>query len=253
MQTSVGKALSLLTEVGALSSSREAVLSELARRTGISKATTHRLLAELKVHGFVEQNAESSTYKLSRMVLVLGAQYQQGIDLRRQALPVLEALANQTKLTSHLAIQDGNEVIYIEKVETFHNVRIASGIGWRRKLHCTSLGKAILAFSGDELINSILDGDLDEFTKNTITEREKLVAELKSVRRHGFAIDDTENQDEIRCVAAPVFDRNSRVVAAISVSATTSQLSNESLARVGETVKGYALKLSEELGHVSVL
>jgi IclR family acetate operon transcriptional repressor len=248
-QTSIAKALILLRELAKLSTSGEVKLGNLARASGFNKATTHRLLRELRAFELVEQQPVTGTYSLGKMILVLNAEYEAGLDLRKRALPVLESLTKETDLTAHLAVRDGDEVVYIEKVETTHNIRIASGIGWRGKLHCTSLGKALIAFGEEELLQLTLQKRLEKRTPNTIVSPAWLKKELITIRQLGYAVDDSENQLEVRCVAAPIFDRYSKPIAAISVSGTISQLPKKNVAAVGGLVKRHALNLSEEMGY----
>ena len=248
-KTSIGKAMILLRNLGKLSSSGGVKLGDLAHSTGFNKATTHRLLGELRKYGLVEQQSINGTYGLGKMILVLNAQYHAGLDLRERALPVLKSLAEKTGLTAHLAVRDGDEIVYIEKIETTHNIRVASGIGWRGKLHCTSLGKSLLAYGGMELLNITLNNGLEKRTPNTIISSAKLEIELKLIRQLGYAVDDSENQEEVRCIAAPIFDRNGKPIAAISVSGTTSQLPKKNDVTIGELIKRHTLNLSKEMGY----
>jgi len=247
--TSIAKALTLLRQLGKLSAAGDVKLSELSGATGFNKATVHRMLSELKKCGLVEQNPASGAYNLGHAILVLSAEYHAGMDLRARSLPVLQSLTQETGLTAHLAVRDGNEVVYIEKVETTHNIRVASGIGWRGGLHCTSLGKALLAFDKGELLQVILDAGLQRKTKATIVSANRLKKELDTVRQLGYSVDDEENQEGVRCVAAPIIDRNLVPIAAISVSGTTAQLPLQEVPKVGELVKKLTLELNALLGY----
>lgn len=247
--TSLGKAILLLREVGRLSKGNSVKLGELVDVTGIHKATAHRLLAELRSYGLIEQLPANNTYRLGQLVLALAAAYHASLDLRERALETLRVLADETVLTAHLAVRDGDEVVYIEKVETSSNVRIASGIGWRGKLHCTSLGKALLAYGGPELIALAVKSELSRQTPRTIVSRSALEAELALTRERGYALDDCENQPEVRCIGAPVFDRNGQTIGAISVSGTTLQLPKRNVPEIGEIVRSRARSLSQELGY----
>ena len=144
------------------------------------------------------------------------------LDLRREAEPFLKDLAEKTKETVHLVFLDRTEIVYIDKVEADHGqggLRMASRIGLRNPAHSSAVGKVLLSDLPEEMLNEILQGKgLPRRTGNTITEIDPLKEHLKLVRRQGYAIDDEENEEGIRCVGAPIYNEAGKAVAAVSVS-----------------------------------
>ncbi len=249
-QTAVGKALRILIDLGALSCEEGVRLTDLVERTGFRKPTVHRLLSELKDYGFVEQDRATGRYRLGTKLVSLSTAVYGKTDLRRLARSHLSELVGKTGVTAHLAIRDGNEVVYIDKMEGTFPIRLASGIGWRGPLHCTALGKAILAFETEDVREDALEAELSRRTPHTITTREALAAELVRVRELGYAVDDRENEPDIRCIAAPIFNHAGEPIAAISISGTASQVSRSAFQSFGRLVRDHCLRLSRGLGFV---
>jgi DNA-binding IclR family transcriptional regulator len=184
---------------------------------------------------------------------VLGSAFLGGLDLRQEAKPVLAEIGDATGETCHLAIRDGRQIVYIEKLESTQPVRMHSWIGATNPMYCTGVGKAILAFSDESVQSQVLADDLVKRTANTITEPEALREELATIRQRGFSIDNEENERSIRCAAAPVFDHTGQVVAGLSVSGPTYRLPDERLQEVGKVVMEVGLRLSTSLGHNTIL
>lgn len=248
-QTSVGKALQLLEVLGRLAGHDDIRLADIVRETGLQKPTAHRLLAELKARDFVEQDRDSGRYRLGRKLMLLSAQLYSGIDLRERARPHLKALAERTGVTANLAVRDGIEVVYIDKIEGRYAVQLRSFIGWRGPLYCTALGKAVLAFDGEEVRQSLWRTEIRRLTPQTIADRPSLERELVQIRAQGFAVDEREHEPEVRCIAAPVFNHFGELVGAISVSGTVNQLTRPMVPEIGQLVRDRADQISRSLGH----
>ena len=247
----VSKALDVLDCLGR--EQRPLSASEVARLCGLSRPTVYRLLGTLLMHGYVvhEPNTEAR-YRLGYKILELSRSLLANIELRQQALPYLRDLGRSANETAYLAVLDRGAVVYVEKVESMQAVRMHCEVGTRNPAHSTALGKAILAHLNPQERAAILDkGPLEARTLRTITDRSELEAHLEQVRRQGFAIDDVENEEGIRCVAAPVFDHSGKVVAAISLSGPAYRLSLERAHRVAGEVKATALAVSREIGYIA--
>ena len=228
-------------------------VSELARATGLHKATVHRLLRTLRELGFVELGPDGSRYRLGLRLLELGGRVLARLDLRDVARPYLTELRDRTRLTVHMAILDGTEVVYIEKLDSPANLRMASFVGMRSPAYCTALGKAILAFLPDEEIEAVLARTrLVPRTPNTITARDALLAELAATRARGYAIDNVENEEGIRCVGAPVHGHTGKVVAAISVSGPIFSVTMDGIESLGLLVAEVAKQISQAMGFPGV-
>ncbi|HEX7098037.1 MAG TPA: IclR family transcriptional regulator [Acidimicrobiia bacterium] len=239
------KAISLLNLVAA---NPDHTLSELSRLADMPAPTVLRLLRALQEESLVEVDRDGR-YRLGVHCLVLGSTYLESFDLRKEARLELEALADEFDETVHLGVPDGIEVIYVDKVETSHSVRMYSRIGARSPMHSTGIGKAILAYAGDDLFQAVVEGGLPRRTPNTITDPDRLAEELERTRERGYSIDDIENEEGIRCAAAPVLSADGTPVAALSVSGPASRITEDRLPELGKAVTEVAERLSARLGY----
>ncbi|MFC4944408.1 IclR family transcriptional regulator [Pseudonocardia sp. GCM10023141] len=215
---SVRKALSVLQHVAGRGGGGVG-LTELATALGHDKSTVLRLCTPLLEADLLQRDAGTGRFGLGPGTVRLGQHYLDGLDLRTVAAPQLTRLLEQTGSTCHLVVRDGLDVVYIDKKENTAVVRMASRIGHRLPLHCTAVGKSILAFGPADLVDEAVAAGLRAITDRTIAEPTALRAELTRVRRRGYAIDDRENEPDVRCVAAPVFDHAGHIAGAVSVSA----------------------------------
>ena len=233
-----------------LSDGTPRTLTQLSEAVGMSSSTTFRLLATLSYHGFVQRDEETGSYALGLASLELARAYLASSDIRREALPELEKLRNETAETVHLAVMDQMEVVYLEKLEGLHAVGLMSSrVGGRAPAYCTGLGKVLLAYTPVELVRAHYgEKGLKRFSDRTITRLDELLEHLQEVRRQGYAFDLGEHEPEIRCIAAPVRDFSGKVVAAISVSGTAHRLNpvtmNSALInKVRETARAISARL----------
>jgi IclR family acetate operon transcriptional repressor len=221
----------------------ELSIRELARRAGVPTSTTHRLVVDLLEWGALEKGR--SGVRLGVRLFELGHLVPEHSRLRELAIPFAHSLNEITHLTSNLAVRDGNEIIYIEKISS-RDLRVPhSRTGGRLPMHCTALGKAMLAFSDEEFRESVLSGPLTRRSAKTITDPEALRRELTDIRRERVAYDVEESQESLFCVAAPIFARQNRVVGALSVTGATAIAQARSFAGV---VRASAQALSHALG-----
>lgn len=225
-------------------------VTEIAREMKIAKSTVHRLLTSLASESFVEKDDRTQLYKLGLKLLHLGNAVAQSLDIRAVAQPFLQELVRKTNETIHLAIYDRGEIVYIEKLDGGAGIlRMYSQVGLRAPAHCTGLGKAILSQKSVDEIQELIDSKgLQKFTDRTITSMEQLIKELKIAKENGFAIDDEEHERGIRCAAAPIFDYQQKVVAAVSVAGPTTRISGEDLKKLCEQVKEVARAISRKMG-----
>jgi DNA-binding IclR family transcriptional regulator len=192
-------------------------VTELAQRLGLHKSTVHRLLATLEHEGFVVQDAEGGRYRLGLQLFELGSLVVNSMELQKVARGYLEEVHRACGETVHLAILDEGEVVYIDKIESTRQLRMHSLIGRRSPAHCTGLGKVLLAWLPAPVLDQIIRRGLRTYTSRTISSPETLRNHLALVRQRGYAIDDGEHEELIRCAAAPVFDHTGQVVAAVSI------------------------------------
>ena len=225
-------------------------LSEVSRLSGVPKPTAHRLINVLIEYGMI-RSGPKDRYLVGPQCLILGNRFLNGLDLRHEAQDLLRKLARDTLETCHLGIKEGTRIVYIEKVESPHAVRMYSRVGGTNPVHSTALGRAILAYFGEDAIEAVIDNGLERRTPNTITDPNRFRASLAEINERGFAVDDVENEEGIRCVAAPVFDHSGDVVAGISVSGPEQRITKERLNDIGINVVEAAFALSTRLGYES--
>ncbi len=245
----VERAFLLLNVIATQGAGRGMGLSELSKATRLHKSTVHRLASVMVKHRFLRQDPETERYRLGLALAELGNLCLAEMELRREAIPYLKRLMSTVQETVHLGILDEGQVVYIEKVEYESAVRLYSKVGSRMSTHSSALGKAMLAYSTEEQINCVVELGLVAHTPNTITDPHRLRSELLAVRVRGFAVDNEENREGIRCVGAPVFDHNAKPTAAISVSGLASSITNNRVDEIGRLVKDTAEQLSRDLGY----
>jgi DNA-binding IclR family transcriptional regulator len=224
-------------------------VTELADRLGLHKSTVHRFMVNLDAAGLVERNARTGRYRLGLHVFELGALVMQQMNLWDEALPFLEGLVHDTGETGHLAVLDGGEAIYIERVEARRALRVPSAIGRGYPAHATNLGKVLLADLPRERVEAIIaERGLAAYTPQTITDPIELEADLELIRRRGYAVDNEEYDEGLRCIGAPVRDHSGRAVAALGIGGPVTRITPERVEELGGLVMTAARGLSRRLG-----
>lgn len=235
-------------------SSRGMGVSEISNKVGLPKGTVHRILSTLLRLGYVRQDLETKTYYLGLRFLELGNLAASQIDLRKISEPLLRQLANRTKETVHMVVLDHDEVIYIEKIESdsdLGGLKMASRVGARNPAHSCAVGKVLLSFFSEEEIDRFIRvKGLPKRTENTITSAEEFKRHLRMVRKLGYAVDDEENEQGIRCVAAPIFDEKRKPIAAISISGPSFRVTKELIeSKLKDEVISTAREISKKMGY----
>ena len=228
---------------------QEMSLTEISVRSGWAKSTVHGLLSTLRDYRFVDQSAETGRYRLGVRLFELGNAVARSWDVRVMAKPYLARLSKSLGETAHLAAENDGEVLYLDKVESNQFVRIVSEIGGRLPMHCSGLGKVLLAYKTDAEVRRIADKKgLAPMTSRTITGLAELFRELETVRSQGYAMDDGEIMDNLRCVAAPIFDCDGQARYALSVSGFYPNMHGEPLNRAIQLVTQAAEAISLAMG-----
>lgn len=249
---SVSRSLRILEVLGR--SDKPQSLAEITDSVQLPKTTVHRLLETLQCEGYVEQDPETRQFLLSSKILELAASFLGRLDVREVARPILMELWQQSQETVHLGLLDDGEVLYVEKLESPHTIRMYSEIGRRAPLHCTGLGKALLANLPAEKFEQIVaQQGLQRFTENTLVNRVKLLEELATIRSRGVAFDNEEHEKNVRCVAAPVYDAQGRVTAAISIAGPAFRMTAERQKDLEPYVVAAAQRISQRLGYYEVM
>jgi DNA-binding IclR family transcriptional regulator len=226
--------------------------TEISRSTGLSKSTVSRLLSTLQARDYVKRGRADGKYAIGPKLIALASCYIGSLELQTEARPYLSQLASDLNLTTHLGILDGNEVIYIEKLDRFPTKQLYSQIGYRVPAYCSSLGKCLLArYSGEEL-DHIMEGDgFRTYTPNTISGMEMLKEQLRKIREQGWAMDNQEYEKGHMCVGAPIYDYRGEIIAAVSASGTSAVITPDYLPVVVETVKEAAKQISRCMGSMA--
>ncbi|NLC11264.1 MAG: IclR family transcriptional regulator [Firmicutes bacterium] len=225
-------------------------LSELGAKTGLNVATIHRLLHTLMHFGYVQQEDFMGKYKLGVKAFQIGNAALYSLDIRAVARPYIQNLVDYSNETVNLAVLQQGEVVYIDQVASRSMITMFAKVGSRGPCHCTAAGKVLLAFQGEEELEALLEGGLRSYTPNTIVDPEELKKELEKIRREGYSIDNEELEEGIRCVAAPIYNHENKVIAAISLSGPSARISQEHLQEgLLEKIKETALEISKRLGY----
>jgi IclR family acetate operon transcriptional repressor len=240
--------LEALAEVGP----EGTTLSDLARLLGISKSATYAILQTLLAGGFAADSGSgmSRRYRLGMALARLGDVVVSQIGLRDVAMSVMRDLTRETGLTSRVAVLDEPYAVVIARVDAPHStVRFSANLGKREHLHCSAVGKAMLAALPEPTVREILSATgLPEKTPHTITDQDSLRGELHAVRVQGYAIDDEEDNEGVFCVGSAVYDHSARCVAAISVTGLKLDLPAWRVEQIGHTVRAHAHRISTLLG-----
>jgi len=228
----------------------ELTLTEISRSADINMTTSLRIASTLEGAGYLRRDPETKRYRPSIKVLQLGFSALRSMDIRQSARPYLERLSSETGETVSLAVLDGLEIVYVDRIRNRQIVGVVLGMGSRLPAHCTSMGKAILAYLPEGQLKTQLNGAaLDACTGNTIVEIDSLAADLAKVRRRGYAINNQELAVGLRAVAAPIWGEHGQVVAAINISGSTETISRSSLKqKLVPLLSMTASEISQSLG-----
>lgn len=242
-----------LTVLELLSDGRSRTALEVSKGIELNQSTTFRLLSTLTYFNYIRKD-DLDKYTLGIACLELARAYQASNDLRKISILEMEKLRDGLKDTVHLAVLSRMEVVYIEKLPGLHPLSLlGSQVGGRSPAFCTGIGKALLAYQNVEQIRAYYSRhELRQFTPNTITDINKLLEDLSQIRNNGYSVDDQEHEAEVCCIAAPIFNLDKKVVAAISVSGPRTRMdpvreNTEVIQKVKETV----LNISRILGYRS--
>jgi len=221
-------------------------VADIAKSTGLPKPTVHRILQTLVRHGFARTDGQGE-YVGGPRILSLAGRFLQRLDIAEQVRPILRDLQERSGWTVHLALLSGDEAVYAAKIEGAKPYTLASRVGMSLRLHCTSIGKAILATMPDAEVRSLLARTgMPARTEHTLTDEESLLTELAAVRGRGYAEDHEENEAGVRAVGAAVFDHTGEVFGAVSAAALIYQ--DDPLAEHGDLVVAAAAQVSQALG-----
>lgn len=224
-------------------------ITELSAELRLAKSTVYRLLQTLVKHGYAVQDQATGRYSLGLRFLEIGGVVQNNLSIRTIAHPHLRALMAATNETAQLGILDGCEVVYADKIECARTIRMYSSVGRRSPLHCTALGKVLLAFQSEDAMRQILGRRLIRCTPRSITTPRALRDELMHIREQGYAFDDEEFEEGLRCLAAPARDYTGAVVASLGIAGPAARFEPARRPELIKLLKDAAEAVSMGLGY----
>ena len=234
--------------VSLLASHRKGLrLTDLVSEVDLPRGTVVRLLNVLLDARLIRHSADG-LYRLGARAAIWGSEFLDALELREISSDVIAHLAEISHETCHLGVREGRSVLYIDKVESPHSLRMVSRVGGMNPLHCTGLGKALLAFMSPEEFDRYTAVQLERRTENTIVEPEILRADLQRIRKRGYALDDIENEVGVRCIGAPIFDHNGELAGSISLAGPTMRMTWERVGQLAGPVMEAAHEISVRLG-----
>lgn len=238
------RATSLLDALAA--QAEPVTLKELSRTTGLHPSTAHRILNDMVVGRYVER-VDNGLYQLGMRLLELGSLVKGRLNVREAAIDAMRALHKLTGQTVNLSVQQGDEIVYIDRAWSERSgMQVVRAIGGRAPLHLTSTGKLFLCAADPRQVRAYATRTgLAGNTRNSITQFDKLERELALVRRHGYARDNEELEMGVRCIAAGIYDDTGKLVAGLSISAPAERLQDEWIAQLVSTARS----ISEALGY----
>jgi DNA-binding IclR family transcriptional regulator len=244
--TAVERALSILEEVAGRTDGM--TNSEISRKLEIPKSSASYILRVLEKRGYLVRG-NTNRYKLGLRIVGLGRGLLLNLDVREVAKPLMKTLTKKIKLSTHLAVLDNGRAVYVEKVDIESFIKMDIWVGHRLPVHTTAIGKALIANLSEDKVSEILElRGMEKKSSKTITNKAKFLQELAKVREYGFALDNEENNEGVRCVAAPVFNATGEVIAALGTSGTSIQMNDANLSQIAESVRETAHKVSRQMG-----
>lgn len=224
------------------------VAKELEESLELNKVTVHRLLATLENRGFIERIGNG--YTMGIKVVELSSMKLNNVELKTEATPYLRKLVRELGLPVQMAILEGQEAVFIDKVESLTSLRMYSQIGKRIPVYSSGVGKALLLRKTDEeILNLLSKVEFIQFTSKTLTSAEAVLEEIKRARITGYTVDNEEHEEGIICVAAPIYDYRGEIIAAISAGGREGVFMNDSGQESIQRIKNTALEISKRLGY----
>jgi DNA-binding IclR family transcriptional regulator len=224
-------------------------LAEIAAALGLHKSTTHRFLMVLERHRMVERN-QTGKFRLGLRLCDFGSRAIEQYDLRERAQVHLKRLVDEVEETAHLCILEKTHMVYIDKQEPERSIRMISRVGASSPVHCTAVGKAILATMPRSQVEVLLPAlRLERFTSRTMTNREALLKELDRTSRRGYAVDDEEREEGVRCAGVAILDGQAQAIAAVSISGPSFRVTMQRIPAIAGKLMTCVKGIQQDLGY----
>lgn len=222
-------------------------MTQISEQIGIHKSTVHRLLATLEEKKFVERDPSTGAYRLGINMLQMAYLTLQRNDLRNIAARYLRQLNEECRETVNLTILDGPDVIYLDVIESPQRVKLAAATGQRLPAFCTASGKAILAFSPDEVVEQVLAHGMPRYTQNTLVSIDNFLEDLNKTRERGYSLSLQEYEEGINAIAVPILNHKNQPIASIAVAGPSYRLSEENMIEIGQQLLATAREIAIEV------
>lgn len=229
---------------------KELRLSEISERLGLNKSTVHGIISTLKYHGFISQDEETQKYKLGIRFVQFGDLVINSMNIRNAAVPVIDAVCEKIEETVHVAMLDGLDVVWIEKRECTKSIKTSTKIGARLPAYTTADGKIIICYQNKDKIKNYLPKRIPQYTNNTITNKGEFIKKLEEMKKNGYAIDNEEYVEGLKCVAAPIFDHDGKVRFSLSTTGPAFRMNEERIKELIVIIKEAANEISQRIGYM---
>lgn len=222
-------------------------ITDISNRLGLYKSNVFNILSTFEKTGYVERNPENNKYRLGIKVLELAYIVNTSMDFRKQVLPLLHEIAQQTGEVVYLGIPHENEVVYLEMILPKNSMAPRPVMGEKAPIYSTAIGKSMMAHFSDEQVSQIIRSGLKKITENTITKKEQLLQELAMIRTRGYAVDNMENEYGIKCIGKALINRKGQVVAGISVSGPSLRFSDERIGLLYQILEKHISQMKDRI------
>jgi len=225
-------------------------VSRISQELNAPKSSTYEILETMVNKGFLEFDDNIKKYKPGIKLFEVGTSYLNNTDLTKDTRPYLEKLVNITGETAFLAVPAKGEIVYLDKVEGLSSIRTTASLGMRLPMYITGLGKAILAAYPDEKIVEIMGGiDIEPVNENSIKDLTSLMLNIEQIRKRGYAVDNREREEDVYCIAAPIYDYSNQPIAAISVAGLATRMQEKHATEYSTHLITAAMELSRKFGY----
>lgn len=224
-------------------------VQEISEKVGLNRTTVHRLVATLENAGYVKQEKERGKYRATLRLYELGNKVIKQLNISKQAYPIMKKLSEETKETIDLAVREGSNIVYVQIIDSPQGLKVSAPVGSRPPLYCNASGKVILAYMPKEKIKALFPAEFNLFTPNTVKNIAELEAELDKVLANGYAVDSEGWVLNTTALAAPVWNYDHKVVAALTIAAPTIRMSPARIKELAQILTREAKTLSEKLGY----
>lgn len=222
-------------------------ITEISEQLGLYKSTVHNIVSTFEKAGYIDKNPNNDKYKLGLKILELAHVISSNIGFREIILPHMQKISDKTNEVVYLGIPSNGEVMYLDSSHPLDSIATRSMLGEKAPMYCTSIGKAMLAFSDQSFIDAVLSIKFEKFTENTIKNPETLRIELAVIKQRGYAIDEMEHEYGIKCVGMPIKSRHGNIIAGLSVSGPSLRFSVSQIEKFAQIMQEHILIIQNHI------